>query len=246
MEGLWKSFNVVGALFLVFAMGGCAQTHYSDGTNAGYCIGLSCPVMALMPAAALTVGDNPNRDFLLPNSLKLGKSTWADVAKSNSWPPLTKDGRLKIKDDTVIFITYVHAGTSVEPSELGVIPSHAVTYYFLHKPNPRPNDILNSDDILIGQQYSSSYKSDSTNFDETKVSSVIKGKSTKADVVKLLGMPSGSFTAPMVEALEYRYSTIRVGTSGDSKLNSFTKSLRIAFNDEGLASNIVYTPSDNK
>ena len=241
MKSLWKSFIVVGALFLVFAMGGCAPIHYTDGTTSGYCIGLTCPIQALITPGGVNGGGgkNPNSDFVHPNpdTFTYGKSTYVDVTRLAQDPNTTS--RMMVKDKKIYIITYLHADLLGEPFEAGVIPAHALTYYFLES-------TFLSNYTLIGQQYSSSYKSDNTNFDETKVSDIIKGKSTRAEVVQLLGKPSASFAAPMVEAIAYSYTTTRVGASGDAKARVFTKTLKVAFDDKGLASDVNYATSGSR
>lgn len=240
MKSVLKSLIVVAAFFLAFAMGGCAQTHYSDGTKAGYCIGAPCLVQALMPAAALDVGRNPNGDFVRPSSdkLKLGQSTYGQVISLMGQP--TKVSEVKLNGKTVQIITYFYSASEGEPLEAGVIPARGLSYFFI------ADSIFTGSNPLVGQQYYSSFKSDNSNFDETKISGIRKGQSTQAEVIQLLGMPSASFIAPMVdkpsdEAIEYRYQTTRSETS---KLLS--KVLRIAFDDKGFASDVEYTSSGNK
>jgi hypothetical protein len=240
MKSVLKSLIIVGGLFLAFAMGGCAQTHYSDGTKAGYCIGASCLVKAVLPAAALDVGRNPNGDFVRPSqdALKFGQSTYGQVISLMGQP--TKVSEAKLNGKTVKIITYFYSATGGEPLEAGVIPARGLSYFFI------ADSFFNNSDPLVGQQYYSSFKSDNSNFDETKISSILKGKSTQAEVIQQLGTPSASFIAPMVdkpfaEAIEYRYQATRGETS---KL--FSKVLRIAFDDKGIASDVEYTSSGNK
>lgn len=255
MKSVLKSLIVVAALFLAFAMGGCAQTHYSDGTKAGYCIGAPCLVQALMPAAALDVGRNPNGDFVRPSpdKLKLGQSTYGQVVElmgnpSKSRSEANSDGT-KVK---IITYSYVPAkgGATLES---GVLPVRELSYFFLIPiggDGGFTSSYTSNRYKLVGQQLSSSFKSDNSNFDETKMSGIVKGRTTQAEVIQLLGMPSASFIAPMVkeasgevEAIEYNYQVARGATSSDAK--AFSKALRIAFDDKGLASDIRYTSSGN-
>lgn len=48
-----------------------------------------------------------------------------------------------------------------------------------------------NDDVLMAYRFSSTYKEDSTDFDETKTSLIEKGKTAQADVINILGEPSG-------------------------------------------------------
>ena len=62
-------------------------------------------------------------------------------------------------------ITYVYASAGSEPAPRGVDSARGLTYYFY-------------DDRLVGQEFISSFRSDSSNFDETKVESLRKGETT--------------------------------------------------------------------
>lgn len=232
------------------AITGCAQTHYSDGTKAGYCIGAACLVKAVMPAAALNMGRNPNGDYVRPgpDTLKLGQSNYSQVVELMGTPSKVRK-EAKSAGNKVQIITYFYgAQTGGEPLESGVRPERELSYYFLIPPGGDggfTSAYTSNRYKLVGQQFTSSFKSDNSNFDETKISGIIKGKTTQAEVIQLLGRPSASFIAPMVneastEAIEYRYQT----TPGSADAKFFLKALRIEFDDKGLASNVDYTSSD--
>ena len=65
----------------------------------------------------------------------------------------------------------------------------------------------------MGQVFTSSFKSDATNFDTSLVGKIQKNKSTLSDVRGLLGKETGKQIAPMTsnnsEALVYYYVTTR-------------------------------------
>jgi hypothetical protein len=52
-------------------------------------------------------------------------------------------------------------------------------------------------DVLVGEEYNSSYQEDSTWFDADKAHTLLIGTSTRADVVAALGPPSGEILYPL-------------------------------------------------
>lgn len=176
------------------------------------------------------------RNFVRPSSdaFTLGQTTYSQIIQQMGEPrsvgEVLKNGK-KVKS-----ITYSYATTVDEPSEDGVIPARGLIYYF-------------SNDTLVGQQFISSFKTDNSNFDDTKIANITKGQSTRTDVIQQLGKPSGSSIPPMVketsgEAIVYMYATTRGGVYSGFKL--FSKKLTITFDDRILVSDIDYESSDNK
>ncbi|MCL2591640.1 MAG: hypothetical protein FWD67_12430 [Betaproteobacteria bacterium] len=176
------------------------------------------------------------KDFVRPSSdtFRLGQTTYAQVLQQMGEP--RKSGEVLKNDKNVKTATYVYASTGGEPLEEGVIPARALSYYFYN-------------DILVGQEFLSSFKSDSSNFDESKISAISKEKTTRGEVIQLLGKPTATFVYPMIkqtsgDALGYTYNTTRGGAFSGFKF--FTKSLRITFDDKDLVSEIDYASSGNK
>jgi outer membrane protein assembly factor BamE (lipoprotein component of BamABCDE complex) len=103
--------------------------------------------------------------------------------------------------------------------------------------------------MLVGKEFTSSFKSDNSNFDETKIESIIKGKTTRSEVIQLFGKPSSSFIAPMVketsgEAIGYVYNTTSGGVFSGFMFTSII--LKISFDDSNVVSDIDYVVSSNK
>lgn len=176
------------------------------------------------------------KDFVRPSSdtFQLGRTSYSQVLQQMGEP--SKGGDSLKNDKPVKSITYVYASTGAEPLEEGVIPGRGLTYYFYN-------------DTLVGQEFLSSFKSDNSNFDHTKVESIRKGQTTRAEVIQMLGKPTASFIAPMVkatsgEAIGYTYQTTRGGVFSGFKF--FFKILRISFDDKDLASDVEYTSSGTK
>ena len=176
------------------------------------------------------------KDFVRPTqeAFKLGKTTYSQVVQQLGEP--RREGTLLKNDKNLKSITYAYAATGGEPLEEGVIPARAMSYYFL-------------DDALVGQEFVSSFKSDNSNFDDTKVAAIVKGKTTRSEIVQLIGRPSGSYIPPMVkatagEAIGYTYVTTKGGAFSGFKV--FRKSLLISFNEHDQVSETEFSSSSSK
>ena len=169
-----------------------------------------------------------------PDDFKLGQTTYAQLMQQMGEPRKTSD--ILKNGKNVKAVTYAYASKSGEPLEADVIPARAASYFFYN-------------DVLVGQEFVSSFKSDNSNFDDKRVESIKKGQTTRAEVIKLMGQPTGTFMPPMVketsgEAFGYAYQAIRGGLF--SGLKSSAKILRVSFDDKGVVSDVEYTSSENK
>jgi hypothetical protein len=176
------------------------------------------------------------RDFIRPSSdaFKLGKTTYSEIVQQMGEP--SKVGNVLKNGKQMKSISYLYANTGGEPLEEGVIPARALMYFF-------------HNDGLVGQGFIASFKSDNSNFDDTKIDRIIKGKTTRAEVIQLLGRPSASYIPPMVketsgEAIGYAYQTTR--GSAFSEYKFFSKVLKISFDDRNIVSDIDYASLYNK
>jgi hypothetical protein len=175
------------------------------------------------------------KDFVRPTSetFRLNETTYAQVVQQMGEPK--KSGEVEKNGKYVRSISYSYASTGGASAEKGVIPARALLYFF-------------HNGVLVGQSFQSSFKSDNTNFDETKIDRIIKGKTTRSEVIKLLGRPSSSMVAPMVEetrgeAAGYSYSTVSGGVFSGFVLS--TKQLAISFDENDVASDVEYTTSSH-
>ena len=191
---------------------------------------------AFMVSFLFVLAGCAGRDFVRPSSgaFKLGQTTYSQIIQQMGEPE--KVGDVLKNGKNMKTITYVYAATAGEPLEEGVIPARALGYYF-------------HNDTLVGQSFISSFKSDNTNFDDTKIGGISKGKTTRSEVIQLLGRPSAAYITPMVkeasgEAIGYGYQTTR--GSAFSGFKFFNKVLRISFDARGLVSDIEYSSSGNK
>jgi outer membrane protein assembly factor BamE (lipoprotein component of BamABCDE complex) len=176
------------------------------------------------------------KNFVRPNSdtFKLGQTTYSQVVQQMGDPVRT--GTVLRNGKQVNSITYVYAISGGDALEEGVIPARALAYYF-------------HSDILVGHDFVSSFKPDNSNFDESKIGSIVKGQTTRLEVVQLMGKPTAAFIPPMVkqtsrEAIGYAYTTTRGSVYTGFKV--FRKALNISFDEKDVVSEIDYASSDNK
>jgi len=173
------------------------------------------------------------KDFVRPSTdtFQLGKTTYSQVVQHMGEPRDT--GVVEKNGKQITSIGYAYATVGGEPSESGVIPARVQSYLF-HK------------NILVGQEFISSFKSDSSNFDETKIAAIKKGKTTRSEVIKILGQPTGTFIAPVVEesfveAIGYAYTVVRGGPF--SGMKTFTKVLRVSFDKDNVVTDVEFVSS---
>jgi len=176
-------------------------------------------------------GCSAGKFFVRPNAdtFKLGQTKYPQVILQMDEPRNT--GEIIKNGEKIKTITYVY----VAPSVGGVFPGRALSFYF-------------HNDTLVGQDFMSNFKSDNSNFDHTRISTIVKGKTTRAQVVRLLGKPTAFYIFPMVSktssggAIGYGYHKSFKDPS-DRKLKSFTKSLIVTFDDKDLVLDVDYSSS---
>ncbi|WP_410498345.1 hypothetical protein [Chitinibacter sp. S2-10] len=168
-----------------------------------------------------------------PTALIVGKSTSADVTRVMGSPLQT--GEMLKNDEKIRIVRYAYAegaGTGRYP---GVVPARAMIFSTLS-------------DLLVGKEFVSSFPDDATEFDETKIPAITKGKSTRADVVSLLGKPNGEAIYPLLKSktdtgFVYSYSHAK-GNVFNMKF--YSKALIVAFDANGVVSEVEYTSSGEK
>ena len=99
-------------------------------------------------------------------------------------------------------------------------------------------------DTLVGHEFISSWADDHTDFDEAKIKEIIKGKTTRAQVVQLLGKPGGFYIFPLIkastgEAAVYAYSEVRGFTP-------YQKLLVVTFDAAGVVTEVEFTSAGSK
>ena len=167
------------------------------------------------------------------DTLVLGQTTYEEVRARLGVP--YQEGVIIKNNQQIKVISYAYASTGGEGDAEGVIAARSQGFCFFNNE-------------LVGYEFVSSWKADSTKFESDKVSQIKKGESTRSDVVGLLGNPGGKYIYPMIpsddeDAVNYFYSQ----TKGSAfNLKFYQKQLVVTFNKEGIVTNIEYSESGQK
>jgi hypothetical protein len=176
--------------------------------------------------SSCTAGTN----FVRPDAktLALGKATFTELRQKLGKP--FQEGTTAKNDNVFTTDYYIFAGGG-QPIEAGVTPLRGLKLYFLK-------------DILVGSTFTSTFTEDHTKFDESKRSQIVVGKTTRQEVITLLGQPGGFFASPLAtnDALVYYYQSVQnVGTG----FKTTTKTLTISTDNQNIVSNVLFDSEIN-
>lgn len=181
-------------------------------------------------------GCSSGRDFARPDpsQLVLGQTTIADIT-GKIGPPTSRQVRQNLNPAPVAE-RRDNPNPGFKPASVaGTIESLVYRYSVTSAPGIVVGPMKSSsrllllyfwNDRLIFYSFNSGFSADSTNFDEQKALSFIKGQTTLSDVIRELGRPSGEGIYPYVSAegtrtLVYRY----VSTESSGLLPTATESV---------------------
>jgi hypothetical protein len=125
------------------------------------------------------------RDFARPQAdqLVLGRTTYADIVSRFGRPEqhrtVTNNG------EQVTAISYSYTGPGAASSAEGVSAAKSMGFYFLRN-------------TLVGYEYVSTFKADSSDFDDTRIGDIQRGATTEAQVKDLVGRPTGMYIFPLI------------------------------------------------
>lgn len=187
-----------------------------------------CLSAALVGALSGCAGTN----FVRPDdaALQNGKTTITE-ARAKFGSPFRESNATK-NDEDVKLLSYAYASTGGTPVETGVIPARSLELGFWK-------------DTLVSNVFISSFKDDASVFDESKRTAIVKGKTTRAEVIELFGRPAGYAIYPVIkdrngQALVYSYHT----TSGSAFNLKFSKhDLIVTVDSNGLVTDVSYESS---
>lgn len=175
------------------------------------------------------------KDFVRPDTdtLRNGQTTYAQAIEKLGEP--RREGTALKNDKKVKTASYGFASMGGKPAQESIVPARAMTLYF-------------SNDILVGYEFVSSFADDHTNFDEDKISSIVKGESTQSEVVKLLGRPSGYYIHPLTkattgQAMAYVYVQV---AGGPFSMRMYRKVLIVTMDDSGVVKDVEFSSEGNK
>lgn len=191
-------------------------------------VGFLIAIVALIPGCA-------GRNFVRPqpDALVLEKTTYQEVLRQFG-DPYRKGSAVK-EGLPVKTVAYSYASATAGTGLGGITPGRTIGFFF-------------ADDVLVGYKFISSYEEDRTDFDETKLGQIEKGRTTRAQVEELLGRPGGMYAYPMIKNKSERglvYSYMRM-TSGPFSVNIYQKELVVVFDSNGVVTDVEFSTSGEK
>lgn len=168
-----------------------------------------------------------------PEVLVPGETKYEQVIKKFGKP---KESSTKTDNQDVLTnISYTESGKFRN----GFLPMRYLAVYF-------------KNDIVIGYDWYSSFKEDSTDFDETKISQIIKGETTWQEAAAILNCNYGVYIYPRTndpneQALVYMFIQYRNVFEGlKARANIYTKSLTITYGPDDIVTDFAYETSGEK
>ena len=189
---------------------------------------------ALASASVAALVGCAGTNFVRPDddTFRLGKTTYTQIVERMGSPITTGEfisqaSGKKLKVARYGFATYGAVRTRIQ-------------VYFFH------------DDVLVARNFTSNFPEDSSDWNESKVDDLVKGKTTRAEVIAMLGRPSGAYIWPAVaktsgEAIGYHHSYITSQFTGlGNKRLRHSKHLVITFDDRDRVLDIEYRKKDDQ
>ena len=111
----------------------------------------------------------------------------------------------KTTEDQVVAVMGLSDGLVFEKRNgKDIIANSYMNYPFTNKVLRRFAIFYFADGVLVGHMFASDFADESTDFDLTKVGSIVENKSTRQDVEALLGKPAGEAIYPFTSDQEGR------------------------------------------
>jgi outer membrane protein assembly factor BamE (lipoprotein component of BamABCDE complex) len=164
------------------------------------------------------------------DSLVLGQTTQTQIRSKLGNP--YREGTVTKNDQQLKTLSYAYSTAGGSPDAEHVTPARSQGFYF-------------REDILVGYEFTSSYKQDSTGFDGQKVAQIKKGVSTRSDVLRIMGNPGGQYMYPLIKnPKEKGINYLHHQTKGSAyNLKFYQKTLVVTFNAQDIVSDVEYTES---
>ena len=181
-----------------------------------------CVLLLIAGCAAGTNVGRPASGALVP-----GKTTYQDVVAKYGTP--WAKGSNVVNEHSIDTIAYAYASLVDEAHVPSIKPARGLNLWF-------------ENDVLIGYEFRSSFKSDHTDFDESRMSKIEKGKTDKQGIIEIFGQPTGEYIYPMMKDKEVTglvYSYVQVDP-GLFKTQTFQKKLIIAVDKTGVVREVDF------
>lgn len=186
--------------------------------------------LAAVTAVVLFIASCAGTNFVRPEpeSLTLKSTTYQDIINQFGKP--YREGT-KLKNDNMIkTATYAYSSVGGAALYEGVTPARAMAFYFM-------------DDLLVGYEFTSSFKEDNSDFDESKISLINKGETNRDQVVSLFGEPKGIYSFPLIKCRENKAMVYMYNHFKHYKV--YQKSLIISMKND-IVADVEFTTTGNK
>ena len=146
-------------------------------------------LLGALALALVAFGGCAGRDFTRPpaDTLTLGKTTEQEIRQRFGDP--YRQGTVVRNGETMKSLRYGYASGAASLAG-GVTPSRGMSFYFWN-------------DTLVGHEFTSSFDTDTTDFDAKKVPQIRKGETSESEVTALLGSPHGAYVYPLIPGHAY-------------------------------------------
>ena len=187
-------------------------------------------------ATGILTACSSGTDFKRPDAatFQLGRTTENEIRERFGEP--RSQATIQANDRTIKVLRYAHAEAAPYVEK---VPARAMVYSF-------------HEGTLVGFDYSSSFSSDKTDFDESLLGRIRRGETTQEQVTSLLGPPTGQFIYPSTvvstpdqHAYYYSYSRTDKPPLGGT-LKTVVKELAIIFDSRGVVTDTKLAISGNK
>ncbi len=188
-----------------------------------------------MVLAAVLVSCATGRDFVRPEpgSLSLGETELSDI-ETQYGDPFTRSSKV-YQETKITELLYAYGAGDQEPNAPDVVPSRLMTFYL-------------KDEVLVGYYFSSSFKSDHTDFDEKRRNTLKHGLSCKI-VEDVFGSPNFEYMHPMTAKkgmmlIGYKYH--QNYSTDPVQEDMYTKTLSVACDDSNNIFEVEYTETGQR
>jgi len=167
------------------------------------------------------------------NQLVHGTDTPETIKQKLGKP--SSEGTITKNEKQFQTISYAYASGRGSAAYKGVTAARGQGFYFFQNK-------------LVGHDFSSSWKVDSTDFDESKISEIKEGSTTIQEVIELLGNPDGEYIYPLArneteKAKVYSYNQVK-GSVFSMKF--YQKVLVVTHDENGIVTEVEYVSSGEK
>lgn len=191
--------------------------------------------VVLLAAVAATLAGCAGTNFKRPDAqaLTVGKSTATEVVALMGAPYQT--GEALKNEQKIKVMRYAYAEGTGKGLYPGVTPARSMNYTTFN-------------DVLVSDEFMSSFPEDGTDFDDSKITGIVKGKSTRADVIALLGKPNGQAIYPIIKnksdkAIVYSYAHVKGSVFN---MTMYAKSLIVSLNANDVVTDVEFTSTGQK